>query len=289
MSPIGAWQLDRVKQKGPSRQQQTPARGRSGAPAGARARESGQGDRSLSGHSYAAGSTLSSPAGGAQQAGAGTALDELDQSALGLHTRHGEQLAAGSVGAGVPEEAAAAIVLTETSQLRGVVGDRVPLRFEPYEFFRETGRWLVATHMDQDAEYSVLEQARGIDSGAAHRALRVGVAQVSGREAEAAGHADAEAMLAAMQGDERAQIDGLLAVVAADSDLQSAMCGKQWATVAQLRAGPGFGALGYDDALAAYAEAYQRAAQKGYGGGDDDDGKPKKPRKAAKRKPKSQS
>jgi len=233
------------------------------------------------GRTYETGAALRSTGSGRGDVDQHAGIDELDRSAEGLHARHGALLKAGSERAGVPAEATAAVVLTETSQLRGVADDRVPVRFEPYEFFRETGRWLVATHRDQDAEYHVLDEARAIDPAAAHRALRVGVAQVSGREAAAAGFETAEAMLAGMQSDEQAQIDGFLAVVSAQGELRDAMSSSDWSAVAELRAGPGFGALGYDDALAAHADAYRRAAEKGYGGGDDgDDDKPKKPRKS---------
>ncbi|GEM_PF-3297357 len=234
------------------------------------------------GRRYETGAAMRSPDGGqAGQASTGPA-SEFEQVAGALHEKHGEQLAVGSEKAGVPAEATAAVVLTESSQLRGVSEDRMAVRFEPYEFFRQTGRWLVATHRDQDAEYQVLAEARQIDPAAAHAATRMGLAQVSGAEADTAGYDNATAMFAGMNQGESAQIDGFLQVVSQHAELQEAMNASDWTAVAELRAGPGYGALGYDDALAAHSSAY-KAISRGYGGGDDgDDDKPKKPRKSTK-------
>ena len=240
-------------------------------------------DRSMLGRRYETGQALRGRGSASQETAAQQPASEMDRVAGALHERHGEQIQDGSAKVGVPAEATAAIVLTETSQLRGVSDDRVPVRFEPYEFFRRTGKWLVATHRDQDAEHQVFDQAKALDPAAAHESLRMGVAQLSGQEAAAAGHESAAAMYAAMHDGEQAQIDGLLSVVGHDESLRSAMGEGDWRAVAELRAGPGYGALGYDDALAAYAGAYKRATV-GYGGGDDgDDDKPKKKKKSRKK------
>lgn len=221
-------------------------------------------------------------AGGVEQA---TQPSEMQRVAGSLHEQHGDRIAAGSQRAGVSSAATAAVVLTETSQLRGVSDDRMAVRFEPYEFFSRTGNWLVATHRDQQAEHDVFAQARGIDGEAAHESLRMGVAQLSGQEFAAAGYESAEQMYTKLQSGHDAQIDGLVDVICSDASLQSAMSAQDWHAVAELRAGPGFGALGYDDALAAYADAYKRASF-GVGGGDDDDEKPAKPKKPAKKRKK---
>jgi hypothetical protein len=291
-SGLGSWQFDCnrsvvLKQKGPNKQ--SPQRGHSesthqGGRMGPAASPPAI-DRSMVGRKYETGSTMRSAGNAPEQSEARQHMSELDRGALDLQTQHGERLEAGSARANVSAAATAAVILTETSQLRGASGDRVPVRFEPYEFFRRTGQWLVATHRDQAAEHQVFETAKGIDAGAAHESLRMGVAQLSGQEAEAAGYDSAAAMYAGLQSGHEAQIDGLLAVIQSNGDLQSAMAAEDWRGVAELRAGPGYGALGYDDALAAYSDAYGRASAS-YGGGDDDDDKPKKPRKTAKKRPK---
>lgn len=195
-----------------------------------------------------------------------------------LNAQHGQQIQA----SGVPEVAAAAVILTESQLVPAAVDDRMPIRFEPYAFFERTGRWLVATHKDQAAEYKALGEARSIDDDAALRSTRMGLAQVSGAEAEQAGHASPVDMLKALQASPQAQVQALLDVIARDDGLRGAMEAQDWRQVASLRAGPGYGALGYDDALAAYADAYRRSQEQSRGvkpGGDDDDDKPKKPRK----------
>ena len=81
-------------------------------------------------------------------------------------------------------------------------------------------------------------------------------------------------MVAALRGDETAQLTALATLISQDDTLASAMCRGDWPQVAELRAGPGYGALGYDEALAAYATAYAAvttSASVAYGGGDDED------------------
>lgn len=285
-----SWQFESLgvstlKQKGPSKQSSQRGQSdvaRSGARIGPDASPPAL-DRSMVGRKYETGATMRATGAAKGQSEAREYASELDRGAADLHQQHGERIEAGSARAGVPAASTAAVVLTETSQLRGASGDRVPVRFEPYEFFTRTGQWLVATHLDQDAEQRVFEQAKGIDPTAAHESLRMGVAQLSGQEAEAAGFDSAASMYVALQSGHEAQIDGLLSVIQNSSDLQTAMVSSDWRAVAELRAGPGYGALGYDDALNAYANAYSRASAS-YGGGDDDDDKPKKPTKPKKPK-----
>lgn len=272
-----------VKQKGPK---QSPSSSQRSSPQGQSPQAGLRGpDRELLGRRYATGAALRAPEGGAGvSAPAGEVRDDLTTRAENLHQTHGPQIEAGAARTGVSADAAAAVMLTETGGLPGVSDDRLSIRFEPYAFYQQTGRWLVATHKDQDAEHSVFEQARQIDPAAAHVAVRAGLGQVSGAEAEAAGYESAEQMLAAMQGSPQAQIDGLFNVIAADADLHQALGAADWQRVAELRAGPGYGALGYDDALAAFASAYRQVSGKGYGGGDDDDDKPKRPTRRSRSK-----
>ena len=203
----------------------------------------------------------------------------FDSAANALRERHGERISAGAARVGVPAEAAAAVVLAETANLPGLQEERLPIRFEPYAFYQRTGSWLVATHKDQIAEYRVFEEARSLAPEAAHESLRMGVAQLSGTEAETAGFESPRQMFEAMGSSESAQIDGMFHLIANDQDLRGAMEQANWQRVAELRAGPGYGALGYDDALAVNAEAYVRVLNRpAHGGGDDDDDKPKRKR-----------
>lgn len=189
----------------------------------------------------------------------------------------GAQLAAGAVAAGVPQEGLAAILLAERQYLpKSAPGasDAMPIRFEPYVFFQQTGRWLAATHRDQGAEQRVFEQACALDPAAAHASLRMGLAQISGGESAGAGFVSAEAMRQSLQGDPVAQVAALVQLAGREGPLQSALAGSNWSQVALLRAGPGYGALGYDQALSAAAEAYKRTVKPG--GGDDDEPKKRK-------------
>jgi len=249
----------------------TPAPQPQAAPARGRSQSTG-----LTGRRYDTGAALQSPRTSvANPQSAQSAQSQLERACADLRARFGVQLQAGSAATGVSEAAAAAMILAE-QQLARATGNDVPLRFEPYVFFQETGRWLIATHKDQAAEQRAFSEAQAIDPQAAFEAVRMGIAQLSGREATAAGHESPEAMLGAMRQAPEAQVSSLFGVIAADADLRGALAAEDWRAVAQLRAGPGYGVLGYDDALAAGADLYRRA-EKVAGGGDDDD-KPRKRR-----------
>ncbi|MCO4761743.1 MAG: DUF3380 domain-containing protein [Myxococcales bacterium] len=231
-------------------------------------------DPAMVGRRYQTGAALRS----ADHEGGVTGRDTVSsvaQAAADLHARHGETIRDGGQRAGVPESAVAAVVLAESDQV-GAASEQVALRFEPYAFYQRTGQWVVATHKDQRAEYAAFEQARSVDPDAAHASVRVGLGQVAGSEAEAAGFDDPSAMLSAMQGDEAAQLEGLVTLIGSDDALCSALGSEDWAQVAELRAGPGYGAISYDQALASYAAAYQRTAGPAHGGDDDDDEKKKR-------------
>ncbi len=236
------------------------------------------------GHRYAGGAAMRATQPGGQAAiatpGVGPS-SELERQATELQGKHGEQLAIGAQRLGVPEEALAAVLLTEHQYLprsTPATADKMPVRFEPYVYFVQTGRWLAATHRDQAAEYGSFDQARGQDDTAAHRALRMGVGQVSGIEAESAGFSTPQAMHEALQGGAAAQIEALLTLVQAQDGLRGALGQGDWAQTALLRAGPGYGALAYDQTLQASAAAYRSVKP---GGGDDSgDDKPKKRKKS---------
>ncbi len=276
---------DGLKQKGPK--QQSPTRGgQRGAERGTQAPVRAV-DRELVGRSYETGAALRSPRAGEAAAEEAPQVVEstLSTAAQELAERHGEQISAGAAEHGVPEEAAAAVVLSETANLPGLQDEQMPIRFEPYAFYQRTGSWLVATHKDQAAEYQVFKEALALQPEAAHESLRMGVAQLSGSEAVAAGYESAGQMFNELNSSESAQIDGMFNVIAQDAGLREAMGQGDWQRVAELRAGPGYGALGYDDTLAASAAAYSKATGKvGYGGGDDDEDKPKRKRARARRR-----
>lgn len=234
-------------------------------------------------HGYAGGKALTSARDPASERSAELAaqpLSNLHQQAGDLHMRHGAQLGASAGKLGVAESALAAVVLAERQYLPrpvAALGDKMPVRFEPYEFFTRTGHWLIATHKDQAAEYQSFADAKNRDDTAAHLALRMGICQVSGTEAEAAGFATPQTMHDTLQTGEAAQISAFAALVAGHDPLRGALAEADWTAVAQLRAGPGYAALGYDHALAAAATAYG-AVSGNFGGGDDDD-QPKKRKK----------
>ncbi len=230
----------------------------------------------LAGHSYAAGQALQSlQTGRTPVVRAQPEPSSLQRDAAALHAQHGPGLAQAALQACVPVTALAAVVLAEQHLLPPVVDARMPVRFEPYEFWLATGQWLVDSHKDQAAEYRALQDAQAVDPLAALQATRMGLAQVRGAEAQAAGYASAVEMHADLDADPGAQVRALGALVAADAALGDALRAEDWRTVAGLRAGPAAGALGYDDALAAFAASYQAFAS----GGDDDADAPKKKRR----------
>jgi hypothetical protein len=232
--------------------------------------------RELAGRRYGTGATLQAPNKPPLPPPPPAARSALHEASARLLGQHGERISAGAAKVGIPDHAAAAVLLTEGQFAAAPVDDRMALRFEPYAFFQQTGRWLVATHKDQAAEYKAFQEAQAIDPAAAHTSVRMGVAQLAGTEAHAAGFADAQAMLSALQANPQAQVDSFFQVVATSEDLRGALASEDWRAVASLRAGPGYGALGYDDALAAGAAAWKNVA---HGGDDDGSDIPKKPRR----------
>ena len=269
-----------MKHEGPSAQagKATETRSPKGAAKPAVSGKPSQAD-AAAGHRYAGGAAMRATSGAAAPTSQPTAApaSELHRQAAELQVKHGEQLAEGAGRLGVPESALAAIVLAEQHYLPRAVpalGDKMPIRFEPYVFFTTTGRWLTATHRDQAAEYSTFDQARGQNADAAHLALRMGVGQVRGAEAEVAGYSTPQAMHDALQTGGSAQIAALLGVVAGQDDLRGALGAGDWSQAALLRAGPGFAALGFEQALETAAAVY-RQVKPGGGDGDGDD-KPKR-------------
>ncbi len=230
----------------------------------------------LAGHSYAAGQTLQSLQTTVPEPQLRPEPGSLHRAAAALHGLHGGVLVHAARHADVPVAGLAAIVLAEQHFLPPRTDDRMPLRFEPYPFWLATGRWLVDSHKDQAAEYQALREAQEVDPVAALEATRMGVAQVSGGQAQAAGYTSAAAMHEALAADAGAQVRALGALAAADAALGDALRSENWRTVASLRAGPAAGALGYDDALAAFSSSYKPFA---LGGGDDDGEAPRKKRR----------
>ena len=260
----------RMKQEGPKQRSEGQ---RAAAPKPATVRATQPKAAAAAGHRYAGAAAARSPTATAPIPGApAVAGSELDAQALALQAGMGAQLAAGADAAHVPQEGLAAILLAERQYLpkSGPGGNEaLPIRFEPYVFYQQTGRWLAATHRDQGAEQRVFEQACALDPAAAHASLRMGLAQISGAESAGAGFVSPEAMRQSFAGDPVAQVAALVQLAGQPGPLQQALAGSEWAQVALLRAGPGYGALGYDQALSAAAEAYKRVVK--HGGGDDDD------------------
>lgn len=241
-----------------------------------------RGGSQLRGHRYETSKALQgeAPAQGAQARSGPSAgrHDASEVAATALLEAHGARLHAGAERVGVPASSVAAVVLAEAAALGERQPDALAMRFEPYVFWQQTGRWVVATHRDQAAEQAAFREAGTIDEGAALHALRMGIAQIAGSEARSAGYDDAATMFRAFQGDEAAQLEGLFGVIAADAPLQQAMVGEDWAVVAAHRAGPAWVALGYDDALAAGAAAWNEVAP-AHGGDDDEGDTPRKPKR----------
>jgi hypothetical protein len=295
---------DDRKQQGESGQAQ---RGQNSGARGVAATvgESSRASSGLKGHSYAAGAALTTTERAASftNGDASRGQDTGIAAAADLIERHGATLASAAARAGVPESALAAVVLTEAAQLGSVVPGALAMRFEPFVFWQQTGQWVVATHRDQAAERGAFAEACNVDASAAHVALRMGLAQLSGAEASAAGFADAVAMRAAFEADPTAQIEAIATLASADGALHDAMVAEHWSNLAALRAGPAYHAVGYDDALHASALAWSElrqaegatadahpASSARYGGGDegpaDGDDKPRRKRSAASRSPK---
>ena len=145
----------------------------------------------LTGHSYAAGQALQSMQTVTQEPRPRPEQSSLQRDAQALHAQHGDALAQAAAQARVPVVGLAAIVLAEQHFLPAKVDERMPLRFEPYPFWLATGRWLVDSHKDQAAEYRALAEAQQVDPQAAMQATRMGIGQLSGAEAQAAGYASA--------------------------------------------------------------------------------------------------
>ena len=236
----------------------------------------------LAGHSYAAGQTLQSLQAAASGQPHAATPSSLDTAADGLRAAHGADLAALAAAGRVPEAGLAAILLAEGHFLPPRVDERMSVRFEPYPFWLATGRWLVDSHKDQPTEYRALREAEAIDPAAARQSTRMGLGQVRGGEAEAAGYATAAAMWTALEASPSAQVAALGRVVAADPALSAALCSEDWRAVAAIRSGPAAGVLGYEDALAAFASAYAGSARVGPEAGDDDPEDGRKPRRSAK-------
>lgn len=263
-----------MKQEGPKQRTEGP---RSAAAKPAQSRAVQPKPAAGAGHRYAGAAAARSPTPGtATPTAAAANQSELSVQAQALQSGMGAQIAAGAQAAGVPQEGLAAILLAERQYLPKAgpaAADALPIRFEPYVFFQQTGRWLAATHRDQAAEQRVFEQACALDPSAAHASLRMGLAQISGAESAGAGFGSAEEMRQSFQGDPVAQVAALVHLAGQEGPLQQALAGSNWPQVALLRAGPGYGALGYDQALSAAAEAYKSVVKPG--GGDDED-EPKK-------------
>ena len=153
----------------------------------------------------------------------------------------------------------------------GFLIDRRPkILFERHIFHRLThGRFdrtapdlgdpTVGGYADGDGvgEYDRLRRALALDRRAALESASWGLGQVMGFNAQAAGFADVEAMVAAFVTDEGAQLAGAARFILAQPHLARAAKTRDWKTYARLYNGPTYARNAYDrklgDSYAAYA------------------------------------
>ena len=145
---------------------------------------------------------------------------------------------------------------------------RPRILFERHVFSRLTGGRFDATAPQVSAptaggygaggapQYDRLGQAAALDRPAALRSASGGLGQIMGFNAEVAGFADAETMIAAMTASEDAQLSGLGSFVL-HHDLHLPLRARAWADFARGYNGPDYAKHSYDTRLDA---AYRRYA-----------------------------
>jgi len=150
--------------------------------------------------------------------------------------------------------------------------------FEPHIFFRMLGpgakqdwavrhglaaaKWgSIAYPGRQDARYSQLERAAGIDRPAALRSASWGLGQVMGFNHRRAGHADIEAFVEAMARSEADQLAAMACFIAGGS-LIHALRKQDWAAFARGYNGSGYAQNRYDQKLAIACRKHKRVAER---------------------------
>src|SRR5262249_14655771 len=146
--------------------------------------------------------------------------------------------------------------------------DRRPvILFERHVFSRETNHAFDAAHPDISnpqaggygaggaAQYERLQRALALDRRAALHSASWGIGQLMGFNAQIAGYADVEAMVAAMTVSESEQLLGMAGEII-HNQLDRALRGHDWTTFARGYNGPAYAKNSYDTRLAAAHQKY---------------------------------
>jgi hypothetical protein len=169
----------------------------------------------------------------------------------------------------VPAAEVWAILEVETSGSGYLPDGRPRILFERHIFRRQTGGRFdaVAPDLSQPTaggygrtgapQYDRLERAAQLDRRAALNSASWGLGQIMGFNAQNAGFADVEAMVAAMIDSENAQLDGLAGFIISQ-DLHLPLRARSWADFARGYNGPQYAMHQYDARLDA---AYRKFAQ----------------------------
>lgn len=159
-------------------------------------------------------------------------------------------------------------VLTVETRGCGFLPDRRPfILFERHIFSRQTKHKFDADHTDisnpewggygagGSAQYERLNRAIALDRKAALRSASWGIGQLMGFNAEIAGYADVEAMVAAMTKSENQQLLGMAGEIT-HNGLDRALRAHDWPAFARGYNGPGYAKNRYDIRLAAACQKF---------------------------------
>ena len=172
------------------------------------------------------------------------------------------------LGVGAPELLA---VLAVESKNCGFLPDRRPIiLFERHIFYKRTGGQFSGSHPDISnpvaggyaglaKEYPRLEAAARLDRTAALMSTSWGAGQIMGFNHQAAGFADADSMVTAMQASEDAQLASVADFITANN-LTGLLRSRDWAAFARKYNGPAFAKNKYDVRLAGAFHQYSSGA-----------------------------
>ena len=179
-------------------------------------------------------------------------------------TREGFRSVVADLGVGVAELLA---VLAVESKTCGFLPDRRPIiLFERHLFHKRTGGRFSKSDPDISnpeaggyaglaKEYPRLEKAAKLDRAAALMSTSWGAGQIMGFNHVAAGFADVESMVSAMQESEDAQLASVASFLKAE-DLAGLLRSRDWAKFARRYNGPAYAKNKYDIRLAAAYQQY---------------------------------
>jgi len=179
-------------------------------------------------------------------------------------TRQGFRAVIADLGVGVPELLA---VLAVESKTCGFLSDRRPIiLFERHIFHKRTGGRFSKSDPDISnpepggytglgKEYARLEKAAKLDRAAALMSASWGAGQIMGFNHVAAGFADVESMVSAMQQSEDAQLASVASFVQAEH-LTGLLRSRDWTAFARRYNGPGYAKNKYDLRLAGAYQQY---------------------------------